>query len=136
MAAGARSTRVGEATRRVALLIALAAIGVIGTLFMLAPEFLYRLEFNLYDQHFRWRGARPANERVAIVAIDEASLTAMGRWPWSRTVLAQLVRRLDEAGAAVIAFDVLLSEPERSPERDVVERLRARIGACSAWAGG
>jgi adenylate cyclase len=129
MAAGGRSTRVGEATRRVALLIALAAIGVIGTLFMLAPEFLYRLEFNLYDQHFRWRGARPANERVAIVAIDEASLTAMGRWPWSRTVLAQLLRRLDEAGAAVIAFDVLLSEPERSPERDVVERLRARIGA-------
>ena len=49
--------------------------------------------------------------------------------------LARLVRRLDEAGAASIAFDVLLNEPEESAERKVVERLRRRLGARALDAG-
>ncbi|HXD97962.1 MAG TPA: adenylate/guanylate cyclase domain-containing protein [Candidatus Acidoferrum sp.] len=114
--------------RRPALLIALGIIGLIGGIWYIAPEFLHTIEFNLYDQHFRLRGRRPPNPQVAIVTIDDASLATVGRWPWSRVILAQLVRRLDEAGAASIAFDVLLNEPERSPEREIVERLRKRLG--------
>src|SRR5207237_7741723 len=70
-----------------------------------------------------------------IVATDEASLAAVGRWPWSRTTQAELVRRLDAAGAAAIAFDVLMIEPERSPERAVLERLNQRLGGRRAEAG-
>jgi adenylate cyclase len=122
--------RAGGATRRFALLIALGVIGLVGGVYVsLAPELLKIVEFNVYDQHFRLRGSRPANPQVAIVAIDEASLRAVGRWPWSRAVQADLVRRLDQAGAAAIAFDVLLNEPERSPERGVVEQLTRRLGA-------
>ncbi len=114
--------------RRPYLLIALCVIGLAGALWYLAPVFLQNVELILYDEHFRLRGPRPANPQVAIVAIDEPSLAAVGRWPWSRTVLARLVRRLDEAGAASIAFDVLMNEPERSTEHEVVDRLRARLG--------
>ena len=131
MLAGARRAvaRLGAffRARRIPLLIAVGIIAVVGGFFMIAPEFLYRFEFNLYDQHFRWRGPRPANPQVVIVAIDEASVATVGRWPWSRTVIADLVRKLDAAGAAVIAFDVLQSEPERSAERDVLDRLQARL---------
>ncbi|HEV8615821.1 MAG TPA: adenylate/guanylate cyclase domain-containing protein [Methylomirabilota bacterium] len=115
-------------TRRVSLAIAAGIIIIAGLVYMLAPDFLYVLEFNIYDQHFRIRGARPANPQVAIVAIDEASLTQIGRWPWSRAVLAELVRKIHQAGAASIAFDTLLNEPERSPERAVVDRLMLRLG--------
>jgi adenylate cyclase len=122
--------RAGGATRRVSLLIALGVVLLLGVVwYVFAPNFLYVVEFIIYDQHFRIRGPRPANPQVVIVAIDEVSLRAIGRWPWSRTVLADLVRRLDEAGAAAIAFDVLMNEPERSPERDVVERLTSRLRA-------
>jgi adenylate cyclase len=115
--------------RRPALLIALGIVALVGGLWRYVPlEFLYRVEFSLYDQHFRIRGPRPANPGVVIVAIDEPSLTAKGRWPWSRALLAQLVRQLDKAGAESIAFDVLMNEPERSPERAIVERLRQRLG--------
>ncbi|MEO1745546.1 MAG: adenylate/guanylate cyclase domain-containing protein, partial [Pseudomonadota bacterium] len=55
---------------------------------------------------------------VRVVDIDEASLAAVGQWPWPRTELANLVTALDDYGAAVIAFDVIFAEPDRlSPSR-------------------
>src|SRR3546814_12077620 len=43
---------------------------------------------------------------VVIVDIDEASLKALGQWPWPRTVIARLVDRLAAAGAAAVGFDM------------------------------
>ena len=51
---------------------------------------------------------------IEIVAIDEASLAALGQWPWPRGVLAELTNALNDAGAAVVAFDILFAEPDRS----------------------
>lgn len=51
---------------------------------------------------------------VRVVDIDEASLRALGQWPWPRNRLATLTQRLtDDYGAAVVAFDVLFPEPDR-----------------------
>jgi adenylate cyclase len=122
--------------RRPALLIALGIIALVGGLWYLAPEFLHTIEFNLYDQNFRLRGRRAPNPQVAIVTIDEPSLAAVGHWPWPRTVLAQLVRGLDEAGAASIAFDVLLNEPDPWPERKFGDRVRQRLGSHGLDASG
>ncbi|KQQ12020.1 adenylate cyclase [Methylobacterium sp. Leaf123] len=55
----------------------------------------------------------PAERPVAIVDLDEASLKAFGQWPWTRTRLAEICRKLQEAGAAVVAFDIVFSEPDR-----------------------
>ncbi|MDQ7249408.1 CHASE2 domain-containing protein [Dongia sedimenti] len=60
---------------------------------------------------------------VRIADIDEKSLAKFGQWPWSRSVLAKLVDRLRELGAAVIAFDVLLSEPDRTGPRMIAANL-------------
>ena len=50
---------------------------------------------------------------VVVVDIDDASLTALGQWPWPRDMLAGIVDRLAENGAAVVALDILLAEPDR-----------------------
>lgn len=122
--------RTGGATRRVALLIALGVILLLGSLwYVFSPQFFNVVDFIIYDQHFRIRGPRPPNPQVVIVTIDEASLRAVGRWPWSRSVLARLVRQLDQAGAAVIAFDVLMNEPELSARHEVIDDLDRRLGA-------
>jgi hypothetical protein len=52
---------------------------------------------------------------IRVLDIDDASLNEIGQWPWPRTVVAQLVDRLREAGAAVIAFDIDFAEPDRTP---------------------
>jgi adenylate cyclase len=57
----------------------------------------------------REQSARP----VVIADIDEASLKEIGQWPWPRTVLADLVTRLHDYGAAAIGFDIVFAEPDR-----------------------
>ncbi len=61
---------------------------------------------------------------VAIVDIDDASLKAEGRWPWSRGTLAKLVTELQKQGVAIIAFDVFLSESEPNIAESVLNKLQ------------
>ncbi|HRJ68043.1 MAG TPA: adenylate/guanylate cyclase domain-containing protein [Beijerinckiaceae bacterium] len=66
-------------------------------------------------QKLKPRAYKPAP--VAIIDIDEKSLTRVGQWPWARTRVAELVERLKAQGVAAIAFDIVFAEPDRmSPE--------------------
>ena len=66
---------------------------------------------------------------ITIIGIDEASFTQLGvRWPWPRDMHAQLVDRLTQSGAAVIAFDVLFPEPGTTGEDDAFARSIAAAG--------
>ena len=71
------------------------------------------LEGETLDWRFALRGPIAPSGEVVIVAIDEASIRALGRWPLPRQVLAQAVERLSAAGARVIAFDLQLQELEQ-----------------------
>lgn len=72
---------------------------------------LTRAEGIVYDAFMSIR-ARPApDDRIVVVAIDNPSLRALGRWPWPRDLHARLIDRLAGAGAAAVALDVLLVEP-------------------------
>ncbi len=59
---------------------------------------------------------RSADSSVAIVAIDDASLSKIGRWPWPRTVHAQLIQKLTALGAKAIALDVNFPEPSNDSD--------------------
>ncbi len=52
-----------------------------------------------------------AMDDILIIAVDEDSLAAFGKWPWSRTRHADLLAILADAEPKAIAFDILLSEP-------------------------
>lgn len=58
--------------------------------------------------HFR----HPPSTHVLHIDVDDSSLAALGRWPWHRDRMADVVNELNRAGAAVIAFDVLFAEPQ------------------------
>jgi adenylate cyclase len=58
---------------------------------------------------------------VRIVDIDEASLKALGQWPWSRATLAKLVDELTSLGAAAVAFDIVFPEPDRLSPRRIMQ---------------
>ena len=62
---------------------------------------------------------------VRIVDIDEDSIAKIGQWPWSRTVIAQLVEQLTAMGAVVVAFDVVFSEPDRTSPENALKYLPA-----------
>ena len=90
------------------------------------PVLAYQDAF-FYD--FRVRATVPGglDERIVIVDIDEKSLSEIGRWPWNRDRMAQLVKRLfDDYGARVVGFDVVFAEPDDSSGLRVLERLGQR----------
>ncbi len=64
--------------------------------------------------------------RIVIVDIDTKSLGEVGRFPWSRNVLAKLVDQLaGRYGAAAIGFDISFPEPDTSSGYAVLDRLAA-----------
>lgn len=84
-----------------------------------------RLDYGFYDSSMAASG-RPASDALLILAIDEPSLARLGRWPWSRQRLAEVVERLADAGSGPVLLDVILSEPQRDdPAADA--RLAAAI---------
>jgi len=88
------------------VLLVLAALGLVRS------NWLERIDLLIYDLLLIQQRQPPAEE-VVIVAIDEASLQQLGRWPWSRRVHARLIDRLTQVGVRSIGFDILLSEPDR-----------------------
>jgi diguanylate cyclase (GGDEF)-like protein len=64
-------------------------------------------------------GVDAASDRIVVIAVDDKSLSALGRWPWPRRIHADLLDRLREAQPKGIGFDVMFSEPDYSdPDGD------------------
>lgn len=97
----------GHSLRLISVAAGLATLWVVG------GSGLRSLDADFKDRIVRAKARSAAIERVpvAILAIDDESIAELGRFPWSRGVLARGVERLAEAGAAVVALDILLTEP-------------------------
>ena len=65
-----------------------------------------------------WVSAPYPRSDIVIVAIDDASLQSVGRWPWRRAILAQLLRDIEAQKPATVGIDVLFSEPDRVYAQD------------------
>ncbi len=82
------------------------------------PLFLTDLRDRVFDSYQRLKPRVYQPSPVRIVDIDEESLARIGQWPWPRTRVADLVDRLRDQGAGVIALDMVFAEPDRtSPSR-------------------
>jgi len=79
---------------------------------LFAADSFRGLETAAYDLGVRGATAAP-NDRIAVIEIDDASIERLGRWPWSRKLHAEMVERLQKAGAKVIALSVFFSEPQQ-----------------------
>lgn len=67
---------------------------------------------------------QPATENIVIVAIDEKSIAEIGRWPWSRSIQAELIEKVSSGKPKTIGIDIMYSEPE---SREADSRLAAAI---------
>jgi adenylate cyclase len=101
--------------RRLAALLFGAAVVIALLLLRAADPYAVRVVRETAFDTFQQIRPRPAPEDLPlrIVDIDEASLAAIGQWPWSRRDMARIAGRLTELGAAVVVFDILFPEPDR-----------------------
>jgi len=75
---------------------------------------LRSLEYQAYDMGVR-ASAHAPDDRIVILAIDDDSIDRIGRWPWSRTVIGNMISKLSEAGARLIGVDIFFNEPQQPP---------------------
>ena len=104
--------------------LVLALIGGAILLRYMDPFFVRALRLVAFD-NFQRLAPEPydPNLPIRIVDIDEKSLSMIGQWPWPRTTVRDLVLALTSKGAAVVAFDVLFAEPDRTSMEAIVKQL-------------
>jgi signal transduction histidine kinase len=106
--------------------------GTIALLFKLSA--LQPFEHIAYSVLFELRGELPLDERIVIIAIDDASLRQLGRFPWARRRYVQLFNQLAQAEPSVVAIDLLWSETSWDDKSlaEVINR-QGRVVLAQAW---
>jgi len=124
-------------------LLGLLLLGVLSahSLRFIELDVLNRLDAALYDARVRWFAQAPIDERIVVVDVDERSLAELGRWPWNRARLAELIERIfTDYGALLLGLDLILAEADESSGLPVLEALtrgplRQNAAFCAAVEG-
>lgn len=79
------------------------------------PLIQEKIEGRLYDLRLNAKEIiqrEPPPKHIIIISVDEKSIREIGRWPWSRDVIAKLVKKISIGQPKVIGIDIIFSERE------------------------
>ena len=106
---------------------------VIGSvLYFVEIPFLELMEKKTIDLRFTSRGEISHSSNVVLAVIDEKSVDKEGKWVWPRSKIADLVTRLSDAGAKVISFDIVMSEPDETSATNTIEEIEQNLSDLNA----
>ena len=120
--------------------VGLGVVVVAASILGIGSELTFGMRVQAYDLVMQNRFRTPTPDPdILLVDIDEASLAAMapeyGRWPWPRSVIAELIEGVARARPAAIVFDVVFSDLDRNqPEADLYLREVAGRSATAFFA--
>lgn len=80
-------------------------------------NFLFELNNKIYDTFYKNKNESQKNENVFLIDIDEDSVRELGRWPWSREIIATIWQNAIKNGVKVLANDIIFSESQ-NPKAD------------------
>lgn len=89
-------------------LLAFCLLGLVFLLSLKPPVMVQSLASALSDGYFVWNKRKPS-DKLVFLEIENTSVQAFGRWPWSRDLIAQGLQGLE--AAEVVGLDMLFSEP-------------------------
>ncbi|AZC39846.1 CHASE2 domain-containing protein [Pseudomonas chlororaphis] len=104
------------------IIIALLLLPTVG---YVATFSQWQLDRLIYDK-LALLMSSPLDPRILLITIDDASINAIGRWPWTRDLHTQLLEKLAPLTPTVVLYDVIFTEPDSNPETD------RRLGAAMA----
>ncbi len=94
------------------------------TVQILSIPFFKQLENLAYDTRLNIGLENTVDERIVIVDIDENSLKEIGRFPWNRDIISQMVNQLfNKYNVKIVAFDIVFAEKEESSANKVLLAL-------------
>ncbi|MDO8802950.1 MAG: serine/threonine-protein kinase [Elusimicrobiota bacterium] len=91
-------------------------------------------ELKFYDFRARLSAGSPAKSDIAVIEINDDSISKIGRWPWSRSKVADMLVWLssEPARPSVIGLNILFSEPEKNSDAQIADLLKAKYTALLA----
>jgi len=87
---------------------------------------LQPLEYKVYDSLLRLRQRKPAT-RIVVLAIDNKSIQAIGSWPWPRSYIASLVRKLTDEGTHTMGLSLLYPSKEINPGLEEIWSIKQSL---------
>ena len=84
--------------------------------------------FNLFNKQFidimfKIRGKTKKDKNIIIIDIDEKSLKKLGQWPWSRNIIAKILKNLTDAGVGIIGFDMVFAEKDKTSPQYIFKKF-------------
>jgi len=105
-------------------------IGIVITLLFLfitntdTFDFTHPIEMKSFDLRAQLAAPIERSPDIELVVINDDDLLELGRWPWPRSVIAQCIDNLSEAGAKVIALNIFFSEAEENTGLKAIQALK------------
>lgn len=106
-------------------LLAVVPLMVFASCYIFNLPILRWLELKAIDWQFSWRGPIATTGNIVIAAIDEKSLNRIGRWPWSRKTIGELIKKINDSGPKLVEMDIIFAEPDPA-DIHLTEALAAR----------
>ena len=107
--------------------ISIIAIIIMVLFYISGIPFLNLVELKTLDLRFKSRGNIPTSSNVVLAVIDEKSVAKEGKWIWPRSKMADLINKLSDAGAKVIAFDIGFLEADEKSTVKTIEDIQKKI---------
>jgi len=106
---------------KIPLIVSLLVLSL--ALFIKASDFpiVSQLQLKVFDTFQKKHPRKYTEQPIKIIDIDDQSLSKLGQWPWPRNTLADLINKLNEAGAAAIALDIVFAEEDRTSPKHILK---------------
>ena len=78
------------------------------------PSFVKSISFLSFDLYQKIFTLDKRDSEVIIIDIDEKSLGKFGQFPWSRSVFAKILERVNKSEPKSIGFDIFFTEKEKN----------------------
>ena len=104
-----------KAGRSLVLAAGCALTLALGAVSLLRPAFLANLDGRFFDALVPNDKPPAGYQLPVVVALDDASLARFGRWPWPRTLVADLLGRIAAQHPASVGIDIIFAERELPP---------------------
>ena len=76
---------------------------------------------SLFDEYQSLLPRKPKSQPVVIVEVDEATLGALGQWPWPRNYFAALIDAIAAHKPSAVGLDIIMPEPDHASPQAVAE---------------
>ncbi len=87
-------------------------------------NFIHTIEMKSFDLRAKLSASSVKSPDIELVTITNEDINEIGRWPWTRSIIAKCIDNLQEAGAKVIALNIFFSEPEENTGLMAIKKLR------------